>query len=155
MRLNALGIKGRIMIKKLVIEKEKGGMRPLEPNHEEKQRITINSNGAVWFTSYGVDTTDEWKYKALRKTRAKLGIEQTNTLLGLAEELFGEMHGIIDPPICDGERDLLTVNYESGYVQKKYINEEEHPTMQRLYEELRKTVAIKNLLLFEYDFYTE
>ena len=155
MKHNVLGINIRTMIKKLVIENEKGGMRPLEPNHEEKQRITLNSKGMVWFTAYGADTTDGWKYKPLRKTRTKLGEEQTKTILGLAEELFGEMHGLIDPPICDGERDLLTVNYESGYAQKKYINEEEHPTMQRLYEELRKALAIKTLLLFEYDFYTE
>ena len=43
------------MIKKLIIEKEKSGFLPLEPNSEDKQRLTINAKGMVWFTAYGAD----------------------------------------------------------------------------------------------------
>lgn len=143
------------MFSKLVIEKEKGGMRPIEPNHEEKQRVTINSNGLVWFTAYGVDLTDAWKYKALRKLRYQISREQTKTVFGLAERLLDEMNGVIDPRICDGEVDFLTAYYGDGRKQKQLINEVDHTTMQQLYEEIRKAVPIGKLLLFDYDFYSE
>lgn len=139
----------------LVIEKEKGGMRPLEIESEEKQRLTIDEKGMVWFTVYGVSIEKEWEYKALRKIRCRIDAKKAVAILKLAEQLLDEVHGVFEPRVCDGEMDVLSFTRENGVKQKQVIIEENHPLMTKLYEEIRKVVPIDNLLLFNYDFYTE
>ena len=130
-------------------------MRPLEYNTEEKQRLTVNSKGLVWFTSYGVNTELGWDYKALRKIRCRIDTEKATTILKLAGQLFDEVQGLIEPMISDGELDVLSVTSENGVKQKQVIVEENHALMTQLYETIRKTIPIENLLLFDYEFCTE
>lgn len=139
----------------LIIEKEKGGFLAFEPGKEEKQRIVIKANGAVWFTTYGVETTDGWKYKAIRKMRCRMDKQQAESILAKAAEFVDSMHGIDGYRVCDGEQDYITVISENGEKVKKLVNEGDFPEVEDIYGIIRKALPIDKLLMFDYDFYTE
>ncbi len=142
----------------LKIEKYKSGFRPLEIGKEEKQRLTINSNGYVWFTAYGIAKGDVWKYTALRKVRLKLDSKQANAIMEKAvmtilqdpcvqDEVF-----VIDADVEPDEIQMIDI---SGVFMKKRVLEQIVPAVDELYDTIRKAINIECLLEFDYDFKTE
>lgn len=142
-------------IASLKIEKHRGGFHPLLINKEEKQRLTIRANGAVWFTSYGAQIENEWQYKAIRKIRCKIDASQAEFILAKAKELLNGIKGFGDPLDCDGEQDYISAIDKKGNTQTKLIMEEYHKSVSELYEEIRKAIAIEKLLVFDYEFLRE
>lgn len=142
----------------LKIEKQKCGYRPLEIGKEEKQRLTINSNGRVWFTSYGIATDDAWKYIALRKMRLKLDPKQANAIIEKALTTILQDTRIQDEVFvmeCDTEPDIICVVDKKGGYWAKRVLERIVPAVDELYDAIQKAIHIEWLLEFDYEFNTE
>lgn len=142
-------------ITSLKIEKQRGGFHPLLLDKEDKQRLTIKTNGAVWFTSYGVQIEGEWQYKAIRKIRCKIDVRSAETILAKAKEILNGIKGFGEPLDCDGEQDYITAIDKMGNAQTKLVMEEYHKSVSELYEIIRTTIPIAKLLVFDYDFLRE
>lgn len=143
--------------RRLQIEISKGGYHPFEPNKEEKQRLTILDNGMVWLTTYGLKTEGCWQYKAMRKERHRVGVEQAKAFIDKAVVLINspEINDSLFVIECDADPDRITVSDANGYYCSKEFFNESIPAVQDFYEEIRKVITTKMLLEFDFEFYSE
>lgn len=140
------------------IVKHKCGYRPLEIGKEEKQRLTINSNGMVWFTSYGIASGDAWKYTALRKLRLKIDPKQANAIMEMAMTTVLQDTRIRDEVYvmeCDTDPDTISVVDRNGGYWSKKVLERITPAVDELYDAIRRVIPVEWLLEFDYEFKTE
>lgn len=141
-------------VKTLKIEKLKVGYRPIVIGKEEKQRLTINSNGMVWFTAYGMSDDHTWTYKALRKMRFKIDPSIADRIIDKAESTVLREASVKDEVFvmeADVEPDKISLADKAGIILMKNVLERISPAVDALYDFIRQSISIEWLLEFDYE----
>jgi len=117
-----------------------------EPNDEVEQRLTVSSNGRVWFNGYNYGEIPG-KYQSGRKLQLNIGVQKAQRLLGLLEHYFADDYLVVMATDV-GEWELSLhgdeVNTYNGSLCEDLIVDNI-----ALSDHIRQVIPIENLFVFD------
>ena len=144
-------------IKKLSISAEKGGLICFGSGDLMKQKITIKSNGQVWWTGFRNPTEEEIAKGILQYNQVKIseykniGKENAIKILEKAQEILpAKISDEYGQWVCDATPDEIYIEYEDGeliFGQVDFMSSCED--LPNFYREIAEQVVIDNLLFCE------